>query len=200
MNEHVCLLSIYNVTFSLTRFSDTANDCWNVGTKQRWRCKRVLTSSLQVLVLKAQPAGHRWCNCPEHDPSEGKELAIIHRKTASNPDFVALIRPQQHQTSTSGQTGRLRVAAWLWKVKPAQSLSLTLKEIWTCAKIYCGRPTQTKHWSMYAEEAVPPPPPHPHPPRQPGLKSTVTDRDVRDNAGKVTVDCLIDSHVFGVWL
>lgn len=28
------------------------------------------------------------------------------------------------------------------------------------------------------------------------LKSRVTDRDVRDNAGKVTVDCLIDSHVF----
>lgn len=36
--------------------------------------------------------------------------------------------------------------------------------------------------------------------RQAGLEPTVTDRDVRHNAAKVTVDALIDSDVFGVWL
>lgn len=45
---------------------------------------------------------------------------------------------------------------------------------------------------MYAGEPGAPPD------GRPG--ATVTDRDVRDNAGKVTVDALIDSHVFGVWL
>lgn len=33
-------------------------------------------------------------------------------------------------------------------------------------------------------------------PDSPGPKSTLTDRDGRDNAERVTVGCLIDSHVF----